>query len=97
MPPRYRRVVPWFAPRAYCKPHSHLADAEMAQFIAEERQRFTAAFAGAAVRAAAFETEELPARVLAGMTNKQKRTGVAVVAAVNGSGKSQAAQRSEEN
>lgn len=74
MPPRYRRVVPNGAAHTLCRSHAGVADGELASFIAMEvRAPFLKAAAQVAARVAAFESEELLARIGSSLTEAQRR------------------------
>lgn len=74
LPPRYRRVVPRGAALVWCSSHAHVADALLAEFCAAEiRAAFSKAYAAVAARAAVFEQEDLPRRVLESLTDEQRR------------------------
>lgn len=76
MPPRYRRVVRREAPAVLCPSHGHVADAELAAFVAiEVRAAFQRAYAQVAARVATYEQEELVKRIEASMSDSQRKAG----------------------
>lgn len=76
MPPRYRRVTPVGAPLVWCRAHAHVADAVLAEFVAQEvRSRLAQAYADIAARVAMFETEGLSRRVVAQLSDEQRKSG----------------------